>query len=75
MYKRYDFEFYQIASNGDWLLYQIKNTDVRGRRDLVNWIKRDGYRYDRQQKAYLQVIDDFELDVPLRFAVVITLHK
>lgn len=75
MTKRYDFEFYTINPKGDWSLYLIKNTNVLGRRDLLYLLKRSGYKYDRKQKAYFQTLQEFDVPDPLRFAVVITLHK
>lgn len=75
MEKRYDFEYYTITSNGDWSLYLIKNVGVSGRRDLLSDLKRSGYKYVRKQKAYFQTIQEFGEIEPLRFAVIITLHK
>lgn len=75
MRKLYDFEYYTINSKGDWSLYLVRNTGVAGRHILLHDLKRSGYKYDRKQKAYFQTIQEFGEIEPLRFAVIITLHK
>lgn len=74
MTKHYDFEFYSINPTGDWSLYLIKHTDLKGRRDLLRNLKEDGYVFDRSQNAYFKELGSSYVD-PVRFAFVITLHK
>lgn len=72
--KQYDFEFYTINNNGDWLLYLIKTTSLLGRRSLLQDLKSDGYVYNRNQKAYFQTCPAFSFDKPARFAFIIRPH-
>lgn len=54
MVKRYLFEYYVILPDGTWSLYKNVRLDPWAKRVTLKELKRDGFVYDRHQKAYFR---------------------
>ena len=73
MKKIYLFEFYVILQDGSWTLKDYTRLGLYDKRNMLSYLKRKGYVYNRKEKAYILESDPF--DSCYNYAVVVKSYE
>ena len=73
MKKIYLFEFYVILQDGSWTLKDYTRLGLYDKRNMLSYLKRKGYAYNRKEKANILESDPF--DSCYNYAVVVKSYE